>query len=156
MSRNVWKVRWFAVVALALLAGAAQAGPTVPHKEKCAGVIVDAVPGTLQFAGVGQSTHFGRYTIEGGNDYDDQGNVTDGVFTTTAADGSTISGVYKGTYTPLNDGRVRFNVRVLWLTGTGRLAGVTGEADVVAILDGVATGAAFQYVTEGTLTFPNQ
>jgi hypothetical protein len=37
---------------------------------------------------------------------------------------------------------------------TGRLAGVTREADVVAILDGVYTGAGFVYDTLGTLTFP--
>ena len=71
-----------------------------------------------------------------------------------AADGSTISGTYEGTYTVLDNGQIQFDVRVLWLEGTGRLEGVTGEADTVAILDGLAAGAAFTYDTEGTLTFP--
>lgn len=127
---------------------------TVPHKERCAGTITSVVPGTLHFAGQGNATHFGKYSITGSNDFDDQGNVLNGQFTTTTADGSTISGVYEGTYTPLPGGKVRFDVHVLWLEGTGRLEGVTGEADVVAILDGVEAGAGFTYTTLGTLTFP--
>jgi hypothetical protein len=147
---------------LTLVAGLGLAGPavaqTVPHKERCAGTIttVDLGPhgGTLRFAGTGRATHFGHYAITGSNDFDDQGTVLNGQFTTTAADGSTIAGMYAGTYTPLPSGQVRFDVHVCWVTGTGRLAGVTGEANVVAILDGVAPNAAFQYVTDGTLTFP--
>jgi hypothetical protein len=146
-------VALLAAVATLSLAGSAWA-QTVPHKEHCTGTLTDVVPGTLFFAGQGEATHFGLYTIEGSNDFDADGNVFGGVFTTTAADGSTISGIYAGTYTPLADGKVRFDVHVHWLEGTGRLAGVTGEADTVAILDGVAPGAAFEYVTRGTLTFP--
>jgi len=143
-----------ALIACLCLAGRTSAGPTVPHKEHCTGTLTDVFPGTLFFAGKGTATHFGKYSIEGSNDFDDEGNVLNGEFTTTAADSSTISGIYEGTYTPLPDGSVRFDVHVLWLTGTGRLAGVTGEADVVAFLDGVAPGAAFEYFTRGTLTFP--
>jgi hypothetical protein len=127
---------------------------TVPHKERCTGTLTSVVPGTLHFAGTGNATHFGKYTITGSNDFDDEGNVLNGEFTTTTLDGSTITGVYEGTYTPLPDGRIRFDVHVLWIEGTGRLEGVTGEADVVAFLDGVTPGAAFEYVTKGTLTFP--
>jgi hypothetical protein len=155
------------VALLALVAGLSLASPahaqvTVPHKEHCKGTLTDVLLPTpthplpsLLFAGVGQATHFGKYSVEGSNDFDDQGNVLNGEFTTTVADGSTISGVYEGTYTPLPDGTVRFDVHVLWLEGTGRLAGVTGEADTVAFLDGVFPGAAFEYFTDGTLTFPN-
>jgi hypothetical protein len=49
---------------------------------------------------------------------------------------------------------VRFDVHVDWLQGTGRLAGVTGQAEVVAIADALVPGGTFEYVTEGTLTFP--
>lgn len=127
---------------------------TVPHRERCRGILTSVTPGTLFFAGEGVATHLGRYSIEGSNDFDDQGNVLNGQFTTTAADGSTLSGVYQGTYTPLPDGTVRFDVHVAWLVGTDRLAGVTGQADVVAFLDAVAPGASFEYFTRGFLTFP--
>src|SRR5262245_49224927 len=87
---------------LALAAALSLAGParsdhphTVPHKEHCTGTLTDVVPGTLFFAGVGRATHFGRYSIEGNNDFDALGNVLNGEFTTTAADGSTISGTYE-------------------------------------------------------------
>lgn len=146
----------FALAAFAAvgLASPALAGPEVPHKEHAAGTLVGVEPGTLYFAGEGRATHFGRYSIEGSNDFDDAGNVFNGQFMTTAADGSTISGTYEGTFTPLSDGSVRFDVHVLWLEGTGRLAGVTGEADVVAFLDAVEVGAAFEYFTDGFLSFP--
>src|SRR5262245_40782390 len=150
-----------ALTIAALSVGGAAAGTTLPHREKCKGTLIDVLPPgpddplpTLLFAGTGRATHFGEYTIEGSNDFDDQGRVLNGQFTTTTADGSTISGVYEGSYTPQLDGTVRFDVHVQWLEGTGRLAGVTGEAEVVAILDGVMPGAAFEYVTRGTLIFP--
>src|SRR5262245_31436558 len=145
------------------LAAPIAAGPTVPHKEQCKGTIVDVLPPgpddplpTLLFAGEGRATHFGEYTIEGSNDFDDQGNVLGGQFTTTLGDGSTLSGVYEGTYQAFPDGTARFDVRVKWLKGTGRLKGVTGEADVVAFLDGINPGDAFEYFTDGTLTFPRK
>jgi hypothetical protein len=71
-------------------------------------------------------------------------------------DGSTISGDYEGAYTLLSDGRIRFDVHVRWLKGTGRLKHVTGEADVVAFLQGLTRGAEFVYVTNGTLTLPDR
>jgi hypothetical protein len=127
---------------------------TLPHREQCSGILTDVQPGVLFFAGSGVASYFGRYSIEGSNNFDNLGNVTDGVFTTMAADGSTISGIYFGTYAPLAGTQVRFNVHVEWQQGTGRLEGVTGQAEVVAILEDVAPGAAFEYVTDGTLTFP--
>jgi hypothetical protein len=127
---------------------------TVPHKEHCAGTLTRVEPGKLHFAGEGNATHFGKYSISGSNEFDDQGNVKNGEFTTVAADGATISGDYSGTYTVLADGRIRFDVHVHWTQGTGRLAGVTGEADTTAFLTGLQEGATFTYDTLGTLTFP--
>ena len=126
----------------------------VPHRERCAGTLTNVSTGKLSFTGQGVGTHFGKYTIVGGNDFDNAGNVLNGEFTTITSDGSTISGTYSGTYTPLASGEVRFDVRVRWINGTGRLAGVTGEADVVALLDSVSTGAGFEYITRGTLALP--
>src|SRR5262245_62549741 len=108
-----------ALTIAALSVGGAAAGTTLPHREKCKGTIVDVLPPgpddplpTLLFAGAGRATHFGEYTIEGSNDFDDQGNVRNGQFTTTIGDGSTISGVYEGTYQAFPDGTARFDVRV--------------------------------------------
>lgn len=126
----------------------------VPHRERCAGILTNVAAGKLSFEGQGVGTHFGKYKIVGGNDFDNAGNVLNGEFSTITLDGSTISGIYSGTYTPLASGQVRFDVRVYWLNGTGRLAGVTGEADVVALLDSVSTGAGFEYITRGTLALP--
>jgi hypothetical protein len=158
MCHQFRKLSFVLAIILTVIAGQMQASAarakTEPQKEHCKGTLTSVVPGTLFFAGRGVATHFGKYTIVGSNDFDNEGNVLNGRFTTTAADGSTISGIYFGTYTALASGQVRFDVHVLWLEGTGRLAGVTGEADVVALLDGVSPGAAFEYLTRGTLTFP--
>jgi hypothetical protein len=74
-----------------------------------------------------------------------------GYFTSTAADGSTISGNYAGTYQIIGN-QVRYNVTANWVTGTGRLAGVTGTASVVALLN--ATTGTFHYDDVGTWTLP--
>jgi hypothetical protein len=152
MRHNFSKLRVALVVALSMLALPAVAGPTVPHKESCDGTVAFPVAGTLTFSGQGVATHMGRYAISGGNQTTADGRVINGTFTSVAADGSTISGVYSGTYTPLPNNRVRFDVTALWLQGTGRLAGVTGRAGVVAVLD--LTTNTFHYDTLGTWTFP--
>lgn len=154
MSLKIRKSGLALAIAASLVCSQGAEAKTKQHRERCTGTITDVINGNLSFAGQGLATHFGRYTIEGSNDVDDQGNVLNGQFTTTAADGSTLSGVYSGTYTPLPDGRFRFDVHASWLVGTGRLEGVTGEGDVVALLQGVAPGDAFEYVTRGFLDFP--
>ncbi len=151
-------IKFFA--SLILLAGFAGSpfstvwAQTVPHHEHCTGTLTAIAPGTMFFAGTGVATHFGQYSIEGSHDFDDQGNVFNGKFTSTAADGSTLSGIYSGTYTPLPDDTFSFDVHALWLEGTGRLEDVTGEANVVATLDGLAPGSAVEYFTDGFLVFP--
>jgi hypothetical protein len=135
----------------------------VPHKEKSSGTITkvtstSATSGHLEFAGTGMATHFGNYSQTGGNDFAfvtaTQGLVQNGTFTTTAADGSTITGVYCGTFTVHAPNLIEFDVTATWQTGTGRLAGVTGQALVVAFLNGVFPGASYTYTDAGFLTFP--
>ncbi len=142
------------VMTLGLFAAPAAARPTIPIREHCEGTVTNALPGTLFFAGEGVGSHWGRYSIEASNDFDAQGNITNGEFTTTAADGSTISGIYSGTYSALPSGKIRFDVTAQWLVGTGRLEGVTGVGVVVAILDGVTPGSAAEYDTVGFLVLP--
>jgi hypothetical protein len=86
-------------------------------------------------------------------EFDEQGNLFNGEFTTTAADGSTISGVYSGTFTVLDEDLGRSELHVIWLEGTGRFEGVTGEGTVVCI-HGLHVGAALEYVTQGVLAIP--
>jgi hypothetical protein len=132
----------------------------VPHKEHCTGTLTGTTATSLQFAGSGTATHFGNYSESGGNNIVPDpmnpltGLVTDGTFTTITADRATITGIYSGSYTVLGPNSIRFDVVVHWQTGTGRLAGVTGQGNVVAFLDGNTTGSHFEYFTDGTLTFP--
>jgi hypothetical protein len=151
-------------LALSILSGlalpdSASAGPTVPHRESCDGKLTSVNPpsftnplGSMTGTGFGKATHMGLYTFQGNHNFTADGQILNGTYTNTAKDGSTISGTYSGTFTPIAPNVFRFDVRVYYLQGTGRLAGVTGVADVVATVN-VATGV-FHYETVGTWTFP--
>lgn len=158
MFRSLTIVRPCACLALAALcAGAFGAAPprTLPHRELASGTLTELLPSTMFFSGDGVATHFGRYQISGQHDFDTTtGLITDGQFMTTASDGSTITGSHEGTFEILPSGAVAFQIHVRWEQGTGRLAGVTGEGDVEAVLSGVEPGAQFVYSTIGALTFP--
>jgi hypothetical protein len=151
--------RFLSLASLALLVFVLPvlAGPTVPHKESCDGVLTNVIPpsadapGEMDFVGVGKATHMGQYHIVGGHLFTPEGDLV-GAFTSTAADGSTISGTYEGVFFPIGGTLYQFEVSVDYLVGTGRLAGVTGHAETVAILD-AATGE-FHYDTLGTWTLP--
>jgi hypothetical protein len=140
------------VITLAPLAKADGAQP-VPHKEHCLATITTFTADTIEYAGSGNATHLGRYTIVGGHHYDADGNLFDGDFVSTAADGSTLFGVYTGTTTILPDGTGRSDLHVQWIGGTGRLAGVSGEGDVVCF-HGLIVGAALEYFTDAVITRP--
>jgi hypothetical protein len=144
----------FALVTLGVLALAqpVAAGPTVPHKESCNGKVAFPAQGVLAFSGQGVATHMGKYAISGGNQITPDGQIRFGTFTSVAADGATITGVYSGTYTNLPNNTVRFDVTVFWQQGTGRLVGVTGQAAVVALVN--LNNNTYHYDTLGTWTFP--
>jgi hypothetical protein len=148
------KKRVSTVMAATLLVGLSSATTDVPLREKGVGTVTSVAPGHIAFAGVGTGTHLGKYTELGSNDFDDQGHIFNGQFLITAADGSTISGTYSGTYTPLSSGKIQFNLSVIYVQGTRRLTGVTGQANVIAVLDDLAPGSAFQYEGFGTLVVP--
>lgn len=161
--------RFFAVRRIALvlatlgilgLVGTVVADSTheVPHKESTDGVITNVVPitddnpvGHMDFTAEGVATQMGKYTETGGHDFYADGSLV-GSFTSTAADGSTISGIYYGVFFPIDDGQFEFNVTAVWQTGTGRLKGVTGSGPVVAILDG--TTLHFQFDADATWNMP--
>jgi hypothetical protein len=142
-----------AVVLTLGLASFAHADSPVPHKERTNGQIVNLVlpdgvnPGRMDFVGNGFATHMGNYVEVGGHDFYPDGTLV-GEFESTAADGSTISGIYYGTFHDIGGGFAQFDVTAEWLEGTGRLDGVTGIGSVVAILD-TSTGM-FHFVADGT------
>src|SRR5262245_40685781 len=150
MFRPVTKLVSTAIATLVLV-GVSSALSSVPYRERSAGTLTDVTPGHLSLAGVGRATYFGSYSLQAANDFDEVGNVFNGHVTLTTADDSTITGIYSGSYAPLSSGKVRLEVTVTWTSGTRRLEGLTGEAEVVALVDGVAPGAAFQAQGFGNL-----
>jgi hypothetical protein len=145
----------FIVVALSILVPAlfaTGAGPSgsIPHKEHCVGTITSYAPGAVAYTGQGVGTQFGQYTIVGSHAVDEQGNIFNGTFTSTAADGSTIHGIYTGSASLVGNGVARSDLHVTWLGGTGRFDGVVGQGDVVCF-HGTTAGSAMEYSTEGTL-----
>ncbi len=135
-----------------VLPGRADAPSSIPHRESAEGQVIfqrDPTPelpvGRQDFVAIGRGTHIGRYTQVGGHDFFLDGTLV-GAFETTAADGSTISGVYEGTYEFLDERFILFVVTAEWRGGTGRLEAYSGSGEVVAILD-AATGVV-EYVTD--------
>src|SRR5262245_45240586 len=130
-----------AVVAVFCIAGPANA-QHVPYKEKSNGHVISTVGNRQDWVTAGQGTHIGNYTESGYHFFNSDGTLS-GVFTHTAADGSTDVGAYEGTFTVIGDtGFARFDVDVVWLNGTGRLEGLSGIGTAFAIMD-LATGEFF-------------
>ncbi len=153
-----------ALAAALCLAQSATAGTPVPHKESADGQTVLVINptlqnplGTFQWTAQGIATQMGKYTEIGSHNFtapnaQGVGLVLNGTFTSTAADGSTISGTYSGTYKILGGNQVSYSVTVVWLTGTGRLAGVTGRSPVTALLN--TTTGKFHFDGVGTWILP--
>jgi hypothetical protein len=143
------------LLAATLLAGVSSAAAVlVPMKGKATGALTSFVPGHLSFAATGTATHVGRYEEIGEADFDALGNVSNGHFTYASIDGATLEGVFSGTFAPLPTGQIQFVVTATYVLGTGRLAGVTGQAEIVALADGVGAGAPIRYVGRGSLAIP--
>jgi hypothetical protein len=126
----------------------------VPHWGSCTGRVVDVVPGTLYFTGQCQLCHIGNRSMSGSSDFDDQGNLSNGQLTKVTEDGSILAGTYWGTYSPQPTGQVILILFLEWGEGTGRLAGITGEAVVLGVTEGLMPGAAWECMMRGFLTLP--
>jgi hypothetical protein len=142
-----------ALATLALV-GVAEAAATVPMKERATGALVTFVPGQMSYTGQGHATHLGHYKVTGSANFDALGNVFNGQFTQVAADGSTLSGTHSGTYAPVPSGQIRFDVDLVWVSGTGRFAGATGQGDLVAFLAAPVPGGTLSYEATGSLVLP--
>lgn len=147
------------LVAVLCLAGPAAAGPTIRAIGSADGQVLrvtNPTPGVtrLDFVATGRATLVGRYTQQGTTFVNAKGEVT-GRYVCTTADGSTFSGSYTGTVTPIpnTNNNFRFVLDVLVERGTGRLAGLTGRFALVAIQQNGPTGP-FRYEFNGDWILP--
>jgi len=150
--------------ALAAILGLVLAGTgraeTKPHKESTDGTInvselVSPTVAVQEWTAEGRATQFGRYTEAGGHKADlATGAIYDGEFESTAADGSTASGIYFGSFTINADGTVDYEVTAIYLSGTGRFQGLDGVASVAAHATGAAPGSTFHFDADGHLDLP--
>jgi hypothetical protein len=110
--------------------------------------------GLQQYTAEGHSTLLGRVTARGTTFFTADGRVLPtSSFVVAAADGSTMSVRYSGTFAPIpGTPNVQFTIEAVWGTGTGRLAGVTGRSTGSAVLNGL-TGA-FGVGHQGVWTLP--
>jgi hypothetical protein len=165
MRHNLSKVGFvLTCIAILGLAGPATGGPTVPHRESTDGQLTSSINptatnplGSQTWVAKGKATHMGNYSEVGGHNFTAPnalgvGLILYGKFSSTAADGATISGTYSGTYTLLANNMVQYTVTPIYVQGTGRLAGVTGKGTAVALLNG--TTGTFHFDTVATWTFP--
>jgi hypothetical protein len=127
-------VRGFAALAFAVVASIALSTPavaanhSVPFTSTDSGV-AEVIGGSGDLirtsdAATGHGTHVGRYTLQGAETINlATGAITDGRFTITAADGSTLTGTYTGQARPELSG---YDVSGPITGGTGRFEEATG------------------------------
>jgi hypothetical protein len=115
---------------------------------------------TVVIAGPGSATHLGNFETTQDQCVDPTGDeplaFTDGRYTFTARDGSTITGRYNGrmvpTETTASDDLYLIDGRFTIETGTGRFTGATGSG-IADGLQNLTTGEA-SVVLDGTISYP--
>jgi hypothetical protein len=129
MSRFVRLLAVLAVAAsFALSTPAVAANRSMPFMSTDSGV-AEVIGGSGDLirtsdAATGHGTLVGRYTLQGAETINlATGAITDGEFTITAADGSTLTGTYSGQARP---GLSGYDVSGPVTGGTGRFEGATG------------------------------
>ena len=117
---------------------------------------------TIAITGPGTATHLGSFTTEQDHCVDPTGDTplafTDGHYTFTAEDGSSITGIYNGWMVPTEstaeDGLYLIEGRFTIQGGTGRFEGASGSG-VADGLQNLETGKA-NLVLDGTIVYPGQ
>jgi hypothetical protein len=79
------------------------------------------------------------------------GTVTDGLITYTTVDGATLTGTYSGSFVRVSPNFVLLSFDIHFGSGTGRLRGINGSAQMMVRAIGPRPGDAFTYTTVGTL-----
>jgi hypothetical protein len=111
------------------------------------------------FSGTGNATHLGSFIAEQEHKLNLlTGEVLQGIFTFTAANGDTVFGTYGGLGTPLPSGLVQFKGSFTIDGGTGRFSEATGEGDCSGVIDpsGFPTSATATLALDGTISSPGQ
>jgi hypothetical protein len=110
--------------------------------------------GVQVYEATGEATLLGRFTDRGISYFTADGAVLPtSSFVLTAADGSTVSGNYSGTLAPIpGTPDFRFELAGVVKSGTGRLAGITGNLTAVGVLNGL-TGT-FHFDVSGEWILP--
>ena len=133
---------------------------SVPHKEKVEGTIhvsefISETVAVQEASGEGIGTHIGAYTETFRHKVDLLTRaIFDGEFASTAADGSTVYGIYFGRFAINPGGTVSYEVTPIWLGGTGRFEGLSGIGSVTALATGVTPGSTFEFVTDAEWNLP--
>jgi hypothetical protein len=129
-----------------------QATGTAHFSSVCGGQLL------VSLAGGGQATHVGRYTVTNSHCLDfDTGVFTAGSFTKTAPNGDLLEGEYSGTSRPLPAGsdpcvlRFELNTSLRFTGGTGRFAGASGEATLIALQETNVCLAGFPTSVSGVI-----
>jgi hypothetical protein len=106
----------------------------------------------VSLSGGGTATHVGKYTIINSHCvHPSTGDLTEGAFVKTAANGDQISGTYTGGARPGPDGTFSITGEVTFTRGTGRFARVTGSTNMVGTLQADFSGPP-PWPTRTTLT----
>ena len=132
-------------VVLPVLAALALLEPTaaevqVPFTARLSGssefTFLSATEVLEDYSGRGQATHLGRLTAELRHIIDlTTTEVLDGTLTLTAANGDIVAGSYSGRGEPLASGLIRFEGTFTIESGTGRFSDVTGEGEMLGLID---------------------
>jgi hypothetical protein len=141
------------------LANSARAERVIPATGSAKGqIIFQSLPTPEQPVGIqvyhaaGRGTFLGKHVNRGMTFFTPDGDVW-GLFEVVAADGSTVSGSYVGSFAPIPGAPdVEFVIEVTWESGAGRLRGVSGGCAVVAVVAGLTGVLTYDY--EGVWILP--
>jgi hypothetical protein len=152
MNRLLSGAGLLALAAATVTVGVAAAGNQVPLKARDSGsfAVVAAAGTVIQTSDTasGEGTQLGRYTMVAGERIDlVSGEITQGYFTITAANGDTLTGTYSG---KALGGLTGYDVSGPITGGTGRFAGATGTIVFNGTVD--PTAPTFSDVVTGTIS----
>jgi hypothetical protein len=144
------------LLAVLFLSDVSRAERVITAKGSAAGpvtLIVEPNPvGFQTFDVTGEGSAIGRHRNLGATYFNiDTGEVF-GSFSATTADQETIDGSFVGFFFPVSETEIGYITEVTWESGTGRFAGVSGTANVIAFQSLVTNITWYDY--EGVFILP--
>jgi hypothetical protein len=146
--------------ALLLPVGASSSSQeTRPHRATCVGVPDDPLSPNVHVTGSCRATHLGRETFEAEHTIVPTGPPVNGLLpiavvggqaTHVAANGDELRSAYVGTgAVDLQTGRIDFEFTGIYVGGSGRFTGASGDTRIV----GVVEGGVAHFTEEGSITY---